>query len=325
MKADSESGQIPGPEGALDGGMAPSTSSADFQRRLDLLRDQVDALQVLNSEKKRPWYKNPSTLISIAALTVSTLLGINSLFQKSADELNAKRAQLRDLMSRLLDLEHDYYTRDLLLPDKSLQEDAEFAISKKRDLYLESIAQLEREIGTPLTFREYVVLAGQSTTAQDPAGAEGYYEKARKYAGSRSDRLLGYQYSGNFYFGAGALADPEKGRQFYRDALKVAAEAQGEQSHYDASLVYAAWGESAHSRRLFAEAYEKMSLAVDEVAAISPGHRLRQVGTDNLRDRIDDWVKDGEDFAKAGGLRAKLRVLGLDQFGGKQRPQRGSR
>jgi hypothetical protein len=290
---------------------ASNAQTADIERRMTLIRDQLDSLQVTVSEKKKPWYRNSSTILSLLALAISTAFGVNAIYDKLIADRYAKREQIRDFMSRMLDLDHDYYTRDALLQDKDLLEDAEDAIDKKRNLYLENIGRLEREIRTSLTFNEYVVLASQSESVQNPSLAKEYYVKARAQAASRNDRLLITQYIGSFYFHAGALRNPDLGRKSYEEALAVAREGANESREYDAAMVLAAWAESAHAREFFPEAYAKMAAAADEIAKLGDGTRLRQVGVENLQQRIDDWNSKGETLASAPDLQRRLEAIGI--------------
>jgi hypothetical protein len=47
---------------------------------IKLIRDQVDELQLEAAEKRAPWYKQPSVLISVIALAVSTATTVWTYF-----------------------------------------------------------------------------------------------------------------------------------------------------------------------------------------------------------------------------------------------------
>ena len=93
---------------------APAASGAytpdnDLHRKLELVRDQVDQLQIQAGERKKPWYRQPSTLMSVVALAVSvtfsTLGVVFRLSDKAAADEGAKVSRIRDNLATLAQIQ----------------------------------------------------------------------------------------------------------------------------------------------------------------------------------------------------------------------------
>lgn len=80
--------------------MGEQLESSDYVN----LRRRVDELEVRAEEKTRPWYKQFSTWVSVAALLLSIVTGILSLRFQSTTDIRAKKTELREIVMGLLDL-----------------------------------------------------------------------------------------------------------------------------------------------------------------------------------------------------------------------------
>lgn len=73
----------------------------DIESQIELIRNQVDLLQIESAEKKKPWYKEIPIIISIISLVVSFALGtIGFIYQyntKIEDDINKKVEILNEI------------------------------------------------------------------------------------------------------------------------------------------------------------------------------------------------------------------------------------
>jgi len=85
-----------------------ASEQLDIERQVSLLRDEVTALQLQAAEKKRPWYKERSTLVALASLLVS-LSGIAERYWVRAEEATEKQLQsVRDIMVSAAELQVEW-------------------------------------------------------------------------------------------------------------------------------------------------------------------------------------------------------------------------
>jgi hypothetical protein len=90
------------PEQAAGPGVAQDTI---VTTQLNLLRDQVDLLQIEAAERKKPWYRDVSTRLSIAALAISTVFSgysvVQSYQQEQAQGVERQRAETKAKLETL--------------------------------------------------------------------------------------------------------------------------------------------------------------------------------------------------------------------------------
>ena len=73
----------------------------DLEQRVELMKREIDALQVTVTERSKPWYHNVSVLISIIALLFSFGTTLVSYHRNNIQEIQNARAELRGLLQRM--------------------------------------------------------------------------------------------------------------------------------------------------------------------------------------------------------------------------------
>lgn len=74
-----------------------------------LLKREVDTLQTLIAEESKPWYRTPSTIISVIALIFSFGTTAFSYYQIRQNEVREKRIELRSLIQRITQLPRENF------------------------------------------------------------------------------------------------------------------------------------------------------------------------------------------------------------------------
>ncbi len=74
---------------------------AEMQSDIQLIRDQVDELQLAIAEKRAAWYKQPSTLISVVALAVSTVTSMGAYYVQQRKDVAQDQAEKLAAVSQL--------------------------------------------------------------------------------------------------------------------------------------------------------------------------------------------------------------------------------
>jgi hypothetical protein len=80
-----------------------SNTTEGILRRLGLLTDQVDALQVESARGGRPWWREPSLMISAVAVVISVLFSAIGMRQVAAKDIAAKQEALRQTMVQIVE------------------------------------------------------------------------------------------------------------------------------------------------------------------------------------------------------------------------------
>lgn len=76
----------------------------DIEQKLNLLKNEVDALQIVVSERSKPWYLNVPTIISLIALLFSFGTTVVSYKRTIDQDISNSRAELRQVLQRLVEL-----------------------------------------------------------------------------------------------------------------------------------------------------------------------------------------------------------------------------
>jgi hypothetical protein len=80
---------------------------ANLDETLETMRKEIDALQIANSEKLKPWYMNMSLMVAVIALLFSFGTTYVSYRKSAAQDIQASRQELRGLLTRLAAIPRD--------------------------------------------------------------------------------------------------------------------------------------------------------------------------------------------------------------------------
>ena len=81
----------------------------DLAESIQLVKKEVDALQITVMSQKTPWYKNASTTIAILALLFSFGTTYVSYKRTEAQDIQSLKLELRGLLQRLSYLPRDNF------------------------------------------------------------------------------------------------------------------------------------------------------------------------------------------------------------------------
>ncbi|MBI3790370.1 MAG: hypothetical protein HY275_05780 [Gemmatimonadetes bacterium] len=166
----------------------PPPSSHANADEIALLRGQVDALQIEATKRSRPWYRTPSDVMSVVALTISTLFSLLALrhqYMERADAaVAAQVALLRQEIASLAQLQTEWEeVAERTANNVSLQARLNSAFNARRQLLIEDIDRLIDAVGAHVPSM-YFVLFGQQL-ALDANGSRAAEVLARGLAGAR--------------------------------------------------------------------------------------------------------------------------------------------
>jgi hypothetical protein len=262
-----------------------STSAAEpdavtlLESRYERLRDTVETLRTQMEEKKKPWYKQPTILMSIAGTLFAVGSGLYNIHISGTQNVLKNVADLHSIVSDLIQLRADdiqdsssakadfasYYTRSTFRQTKrlALLEDAAFKIKSASNRVSPSILLvLANEVdqnGDYKTTYKYLLLAKDRSEEQSPERVGAYFTLAQFC-----------------YTDGKSLCKTNEGKQAYEAAL-AEQPADSDSMHFQKGQLYARVGvllrQAAHDN---ASAQSNFALADTEATKIAPENGMRQ-------------------------------------------------
>ncbi len=217
-------------------------SPGDVPAAISRLRDEVDDLQHLAAEKKKPWYKTMSNLTSVAALVFAVGTGSYSLWANATHDAQAKHDSLikilQDIMS--LRLESSNSKLNAMAPEQRAEVGP--LLNTKRVVLLAAARSIVRDIASRVTSAEYNVLAMESASDSDFRQAEKYYLLASGVSEPGLSRAVALRNLGVFYMSQTPFRNLESGRKYFKMSADEVRDAVDPYSRYTLALTLQTWG-----------------------------------------------------------------------------------
>ena len=218
------------------------SSPGDVPAAINRLRDEVDDLQHLAAEKKKPWYKTMSNLTSVAALVFAVGTGSYSLWANATHDAQAKHDSLikilQDIMS--LRLESSNSKLNAMAPEQRAEVGP--LLNTKRVVLLATARSIVRDITSRVTSAEYNVLAMESASDSDFRQAEKYYLLAYGVSEPGLSRAVALRNLGAFYMPQTPFRNLESGRKYFKMSADEVRDAVDPYSRYTLALTLQTWG-----------------------------------------------------------------------------------
>ena len=221
-KSNSETSESSSPELAL-------------QSDLKMLRDRVDYLQLDAVEKRRPWYRHASTVLSVLALIVSLMTFVlGQRFEKQ----RAAQEQLSDVITKLID-ERKERTDILKVPDANERQGELIRLENKQRIYLEEAETLISSLGKRnVVPAELTNLGYEEETTGRPEKSAKYFSTAIEMSHDPYEIWTTRVELANVYFFP-PLSDFQKDR----DLFELASKSCG-LTPRDLAFIYDRWGKA---------------------------------------------------------------------------------
>lgn len=247
------------------------------QADLKLVRDQVDQLQVIVTEPRRPWYLEPSNLWSFLAVVVSMISFIITTNQGDQKELREKREEFRGVLDKLVSLSEEVSKRrrtgeglaTLGFVDDSVR------------LYRSSADQLARELGDRVLHAEHMIIGEVFLKdSQESMRATRYFSLALRTAQNpieKSRALSGLALVQGFP----PFRRVNEMRRYYADAL-AAVNGKRDDLRFEAGQVLIDWALIEKRLQNMDAFWSKVDLARRSFLEMSPGDPNRDKGLTQL-------------------------------------------
>lgn len=210
---------------------------SDIRQTIDLIRDQVDLLQVQAAERKRPWYHQPSILMSLIALIVSVVFSSLSVYFRHQDKIEGDKEHLvsrvRENVSALADLQvqqGDEVAR--AGANAQMVSGIMSAFNAKRQLLIEDTESLIGASGERMTSALYVSFAYQLMGDARVDDASRYFRLALSAAKTNLARANVHRGFGLAMMIPGRQVNVAEARKHWREAIATLAEINDDYSTF---------------------------------------------------------------------------------------------
>lgn len=239
------------------------TGSINTETELKLIRDQVDVLQVQITERKKPWHKNATTIISVISLLVSSGTALYVQWGKEKDLIRSRKEELRRTLALVIDLRADYENRVVPMKNEAIREKEASFINQKRTVYLQAAEQLANTIPQYISESEYNVLAWEATADMNYKQAENYYNKALEASTAGLSRSYALKSLGVFYSQPGPWADIPQARSYFQKAVDQLESVKASDSNltYTLGSIYQVWAIQEFGNNFKIEGKDKIAMA----------------------------------------------------------------
>ena len=263
----------------------------ELRQDTDLLRDQVDALQIAAMEKKRPWYRDHSTLISLSALLLSTIFSLQAVYdtinakaaersEKTSAEIRTKLETLRQFMVQVADIRNEEVQEQstTAIANPALYGMRSSARNTKRQILLESADAIVADVREDVSAQVLNTLAFEHFMDSRFHSAERYYlaalEASRDSANATVVSLGGLA---ALYMTPGSpLHAVDRGRTHWARVMEILSARRDEYGRMQRAqtLMQMGWAEMLNGNR--GETARLVGRARAELLEMSPQHPGRQ-------------------------------------------------
>lgn len=263
------------------------------QADLKLLRDQVDQLQLIVSEPRKPWYLEGSFLTSALAVLVALISFIISTQQGDQKELREKREEFRSVLEKLVSmseelekLNHEF--DDPKPPEINLKIDY---LHRSKDLYRSSAEMLAKDLDSNVLLDEYLIMGDQFQEDNNHTKATEYYKKALSTLNgltsddARIDRNRAYRRLALLQNSL-LLNNESKMREYFHGAIDAVQGKTNGLMLYTTGATYRSWAIAESELNNHNESLDKFKLAEKTFIEMSDDDNNKHKSLDRVRHDI---------------------------------------
>lgn len=194
--------------------------SEELEQRVDLMKREVDALQIAMAGSTKPWYQNVSILLSVVALLFSFGTTYVSYRRTALQDIQNSRQELRGLLQRLAALpKENVEVTKKYATDPAVMSVLSGFINQENALLARQAAELAKKLPVDLVSgTEYYAIAIALQGSYDLSGADEFLKYSARAAKDFNTEIAALRSTANLQFVQGR---PEAGRVEYQKALNI--------------------------------------------------------------------------------------------------------
>lgn len=243
----------------------------DAQEKYDILKKEVDSLQIQLSKDQKPWHHNPSIIISMVALIFSFGTTGVSYYKSFKDDVRANRREARELIQRVTKLPIENFELMERNKGSAFGESLSGMINQENILLASQAVELIKRYPDSFSSTEYFAVAFALSQSAIKDNVPYLFEQAINKAKNYNDYNVSTRAYALYHFTQG---DYLEGRKFYKMALSVW-EKYPEKNLFVVNsvdlvtLMY--WSNAELSINNYGEATDLVKRAKDSLAKLPPG------------------------------------------------------
>lgn len=249
----------------------------DLETKLDIMKREIDALQIVVMAGKAPWYKSPSMIISFIALLFSFGTTAVSYHRAAQDDVRSARAELRELLQRLTALPRDNF--DLM---KKYQGDVEGQaltgfLNQENSLLARQASEIVDRFPHDISASEYLSVAVALMAASDVGKVPVYLDRAISQTSDPNVKVTALRNYGYHLLNVGKATE---GRGRYEQALSIWVNYPAVNNYFKTStdvLTEMYWAQAEFSVNNVEAAKEHVRKSLQRVGSLPPGPMTTQL------------------------------------------------
>lgn len=186
------------------------------EEEFQILKAEVDTLQIQASEKHKPWISRPSNIISLFALLFSFGTTAFSFWKSHNEAIANNRSEVRQLIQRITRLPIENFDLTLKYKDNAQGQQLTSMIAQEQLLLANQAAEKINLFPDSFTSTEYFAVAGALANVNSPIFVPKFLQRSISLANTANDYVVASRSYGHFLFTQGKI---DEGRAFYSKAL----------------------------------------------------------------------------------------------------------
>jgi hypothetical protein len=197
-----------------------SNMSEELEQKVDLMKREIDALQIAVTGHRTPWYRSISTILSVVALLFSFGTTYVSYHRTAIQDIQGMRQELRGLLQRLTALpKENVEIYKKYAGDSASLKIVSGLINQEGTLLARQAAELAKKLpGDLVSGTEYYTIAIALQNSYDLAGADEFLKYSIKAATDFNTEIAAVRSTAVLQFVQGR---PDSGRVEYQKALDI--------------------------------------------------------------------------------------------------------
>jgi hypothetical protein len=193
---------------------------ANLDETLESMKKEIDALQIASAERLKPWYRNMSLLVAVIALLFSFGTTYVSYRKSAAQDIQARRQELRGLLTRLAAIPRenvDYSKR--YVGDPAAASTIGGYLNQENTLLSRQAAEIAKKLpADDISAIEYFAVASALENAYDLTGTGEFLNYAIQTSKDFNTEISALRAIANLQFIQGHR---EAGRVSYQKSLDI--------------------------------------------------------------------------------------------------------
>lgn len=190
----------------------------DDQERYEILKKEVDAIQIQMSQEHGPWYTKPSNLISVIALIFSFGTTIVSYINSHNEDIRANHREAMALIQRITKLPIENFELMQRNKDSGPGQSLSGMINQENILLATQAANLVKRYPDTFSSTEFFAIASALATSNIVDKVPSLFRRAIEKSETSNDYNVATRSYASYLYSKG---DYTEGKKFYEMALSV--------------------------------------------------------------------------------------------------------